>query len=62
MAPDYTRKDTDFVYIYPDDSTTYSYQDATNLCVDTFGAGLPSIHSKLEAQNMGLDNTEQNGN
>ena len=62
MAPEYTRKDSDFVYIYPDDAQLYSYFDATHLCVDTYGAGLPSIHSKFEAQNMGLYNVEQNGN
>ena len=64
MAPTYARKGSShFVYIYPDVALTYTQRAATEVCVATFGAGLPSsLMSKEERQNMGLYNVEQNGN
>ena len=59
MLPEYVRRDSDFVYIYPEDANTFTYQDAVKYCVDNYGAGLPTIHSRKEAQNMGLRSIEE---
>ena len=63
MAPEYLRKgSSDYVYIYPDDSAIYTYMEAQEYCSYNYtGATLPSIHSKYEAQNMGVYGAEQNG-
>ena len=59
MAPDYVRKGSNYVYVFPDDSATYTYKEAAEYCVDNHGTSLPSIHSKMEAQNMGMYSAEQ---
>ena len=49
MHPEKTRMSSDFVYVTPPESTTYTYHDAVDYCVVNHNAGLPSIKTREEA-------------
>ena len=54
MFPEKTRMGSNYVYVTPTKSTTYTYHDAVEICAINHNAVIPTIHSAEEASSIGI--------
>ena len=56
MHPEHMRSGSNYVYVTPIETTTYTYADAVDFCLTNHnGKGkLPTIHDRVEANSLRL--------
>ena len=52
MHPEKQRMGTDYVYVVPSDTTSYTYTQAADFCASNHNGDLPTIYSRLDARNL----------